>query len=362
MNSLYKSSLIKIEENVPLAPFTTLGVGGPARFLIRATSDEQILEALNFTRKQGHPLFILGGGSNIVVSDSGFPGVVIKVESSGIQALDEDGCEKISAASGEEWDALVRYCVDRNLAGIECLSGIPGTVGGAPIQNIGAYGEDVSEVISGIHVLDREAQCIKKLSKPDCRFEYRSSIFNSTHTNRYIVLRVDFALRAGGEPRIRYDELRIHLADKKQPPALAEVRETVLRIRGSKGMVLREEDPDSRSAGSFFKNPLLDPEKAAVIEDKARDGGLLHASERIPHFAANSGKVKIPAAWLIERAGFTKGFTCGNAGISSRHALALINRGGATTQDVINLMQMIQTKVSETFGIELLPEPVFVGF
>lgn len=351
-----------IEENAPLAPYTTLEVGGPARFLVRAQTEDDVFEGLHLARKSGCPVFILGGGSNIVVSDSGFPGIAIRIELTGIQSKEETDSGRIEAAAGQEWDSFVRYCVDRNLAGIECLSGIPGTVGGTPVQNVGAYGQEVSETILQVRVLDRSNDSVTELTREQCCFSYRTSIFNCTARDRYIVLRVEFALHPGGEPCIRYQDLRQHFSEKPETPKIRDVREAVLRIRESKGMALPGKDPDSRSAGSFFKNPILDPAEALISEENARVRGIIGPGERIPRFAAEYGKEKLAAAWLIEHAGFCKGFKHGNAGISGKHSLSLINRGGASAQEIVELMHLIQARVRELFGIELKPEPVFVGF
>lgn len=341
-----------------LAGYTTLGVGGPARYLTVAKSEAEILSALDFARAQDLPVFILGGGSNIIVSDAGYSGLVLKIEIPGIQPLEDRS--RISVGAGVEWDAFVQYCVSRNLAGIECLSGIPGTVGAAPVQNIGAYGEEVGNTIFKIQALDRNSNRIVELANADCLFSYRSSIFNTTHQDRYILMRVDFALRSEGMPRIQYPDLQRCFGNTM--PSLIEVRQAVLQIREAKAMVLNPKDPDSRSVGSFFKNPILAPGEAAPAEKKARALGLLGASECLPRFAAANGKDKVPAAWLIEHAGFNKGYASGHAGISSKHALAIINRGGAQARDILDLMNRIQTRVLELFGIQLQPEPVFVGF
>ncbi len=351
---------LHISESVPLAPYTTLGVGGPARFLARARTEEHILDALDFARARSCPVFVLGGGSNIVVSDAGFPGLVLKIEIPGILSPDGTGGTRLSAGAGEDWDAFVRHCVNRNLAGIECLAGIPGTVGGTPIQNVGAYGEEVSDVIVGIRALDRESGSITELGSRDCQFTYRSSIFNTTLRNRYVILRVDFVLRSDGKPRIHYKDLQQRFGGTE--PKISEVRDAVLQIRKSKAMLLIDGDPDSRSVGSFFKNPILTSEAAAGVERAARSHRFLADSESLPSFAAPDGMMKLPAAWLIEHAGFQKGYALGRAGVSGKHALALINRGGATAKDMLHLMGMIQTRVLSLFGVELQPEPVFVGF
>jgi UDP-N-acetylmuramate dehydrogenase len=354
-------AILSIHENVPLAPYTTLGVGGPARFLIKAETEEQLVDAMDFARAHGHPVFVLGGGSNILISDSGFPGLVLKIELSGIQTPSEDW-GTMSVASGVKWDDFVQHCVSRNLAGIECLSGIPGTVGGAPIQNIGAYGEDVSEVILRVRAFDRNSHHITELSSADCQFAYRSSIFNTIRRNRYIIMSVDFALRTDGRPRIHYPDLQRRFAGGTPIPKLGKVREAVMQIREAKAMVLRNNDPDSRSAGSFFRNPVLNSDLVSEVETKARANGQLGSSESIPRFPTAPGKEKVPAAWFIEHAGFHKGYAYGNAGISSKHALALINRGGATAQEILDLMHKIQARVQMLFGIDLHAEPEFVGF
>jgi UDP-N-acetylmuramate dehydrogenase len=355
-------SLLPIRENVPLAPLTTLGVGGPARFLVSVKTEDQVMEALEFANAHACPVFILGGGSNILVSDRGFPGLVIRIETRGIHKLDEDNSELVAVAAGEEWDGFVQRCVDENLAGIECLSGIPGTVGAAPVQNIGAYGEEISDVILSIRALDRETGGIEELSVRDCRFGYRTSIFNTTQKERYVLLRVSFCLRPYGKPRIHYPDLQEHFTGRRKTPGIGEVRRAVIQIRESKGMVLQETDPDTKSAGSFFKNPVMDPEKAVELENEARARGFLGAHDTLPRFTAPESRVKLPAAWLVEQAGFPKGYTQGNVGISSRHALALVNRGGAQAQEFIGLMRRIQEKVRTDFGLELQPEPTFIGF
>ena len=360
MNSA--ETTLPILENVPLAPYTTLGIGGPARFLLHAKTEGQLLGATEFARQRGCPVFVLGSGSNVLISDAGFSGLVIKVELKGIENRDGEENGNLSVAAGVDWDLFVQHCVDRDLAGIECLSGIPGTVGGAPVQSIGAYGQDIGEVVREIRALDLGTNRLVQLSGGDCRFAYRSSIFNSTHKDRYIILRVDFALRTDRQPRLLYTDLQRKFALSTHPATIREVREAVLDIRRSKSMILNAEDPDAKSAGSFFKNPVLDTGFVSAMEDEARARGLLRPSESIPRFAAGAGKEKLPAAWLIERSGFHKGYRHGNAGISGKHTLALINAAGATAQEILELMHMIQDGVRETFGVALQPEPVFVGF
>lgn len=349
-----QSKELKVECDVPLAPFTTLGVGGPARFFVRAETEPVIADAVSFAADEGLELFILGGGSNLLVSDVGFDGLVLQINTTGISFKDEAGGRvAVFAAAGEDWDELVAACVERGLAGIECLSGIPGLVGGTPVQNVGAYGQEVSETIRSVRCFDRTALEFVDLSNADCGFEYRKSIFNSTMRERYIVTAVEFELSKAGNPKIVYKDLA-ELFDNRKP-SLSETRDAVLKIRRSKSMVIDASDPNSRSAGSFFKNPIV---YKSVAEEIAR----LPEIEKVPHFRVDDERVKIPAAWLIEQAGFRKGFRMGNAGISENHSLAIVNRGGATALEIIALKDEIQRRVREKFDIELQPEPVFVGF
>jgi UDP-N-acetylmuramate dehydrogenase len=349
-----------IQENILLAPFTTLGIGGAARFFVEAASENELLEAIEFAGQRQLPVFILGGGSNVLVADDGFPGLVIRVAIKGV-VWDQ----QITASAGEDWDDFVRQCVERNLAGVECLSGIPGLVGGTPVQNVGAYGQEVSETIIKVRAFDRQSNCIVELSNADCQFTYRASVFNSTGKNRYIVLAVTYALVPNGEPAIRYPDLKNFFSGRTDNPTLREVREAVIAIRSRKGMVIAPNDPandsNCRSAGSFFKNPVLTAEAFARLEASAKEQNLLRDDERVPNFPAANGVVKVPAAWLIERAGFQKGYAKGPAGISSKHTLAIINRGGATACDVMELVKEIQARTAAKFGVWLTPEPVFVG-
>jgi UDP-N-acetylmuramate dehydrogenase len=340
---------LKVEENVPLAPLTTFEIGGPARYFVEAESEADVIAAFDLAAEKDLPVLVLGGGSNVLVSDAGFEGLVIRISLRGVH-LDGD---VVTAAAGEDWDALVEYCVSRDLAGVECMSGIPGSVGGTPVQNVGAYGQEVSETILCVHCLDRRKNEIVELSNLECRFEYRKSIFNTTDRERFVVLAVRYQLVEGGPPKIEYRDLKDYFGDRT--PTLAETRRAVLDIRRRKSMVIDPGDPNSRSAGSFFKNPVVDAGELGRISEAA--GGA-----DVPNFPAGGGTVKVPAAWLIERAGFQKGFRHGNAGISENHSLALVNRGGATAAEDVGLMEMIRAGVGEKFGIRLLPEPIFVGF
>lgn len=345
----------RIEENVALAPLTTFNIGGPARYFINARSEESVLEAIGFAKKKNLPLFVLGGGSNLLVADRGFPGVVLKIGLTGIEWHDARDKTIVRAGAGEEWDHLVQLCVERHLAGIECLSGIPGSVGGTPVQNVGAYGQEVSEVLSSVRVYDRETDRIIELSKDECKFTYRSSLFNTFAKDRYIVLNVTYWLTTHGAPSIRYADVQKEFQGAAEQPSLSEVRNAVRRIRARKAMLLVEGDPDCRSAGSFFKNPIISEDEFTVLQS-------ILPNERVPRYPASPGKVKTAAAWLIERAGFSKGYSRGPAGLSTKHTLALVNKGGAKAEDVLRLAKEIQERVHVKFGIKLIPEPVFLGF
>jgi len=348
---------MRIEENKPLAPLTTLGIGGPARWFVEVHSEEDIAQAAAWVHEKGMPLFVLGGGSNLLVPDAGYPGVVMHIDLRGIERRNEAADYVIfSVAAGEDWDQFVQRSVDDDCAGLECLAGIPGTVGGTPVQNVGAYGQEVSATIERVRAFDLHEQRFLEFSAEDCGFAYRRSRFNSHDRGRYIVTRVDYRLELSGAPTLRYADLQREFATDRIP-SLKEVAAAVRRIRQSKGMLLVEGDPDCRSAGSFFKNPIVSAEQAASV--------AAAAGAEPPRFSAgsgNEGKVKLPAAWLIEKAGFSKGYALGRAGISTRHTLALVNRGGATAAEILALAEKIRSAVAERFGIELDVEPVMLGF
>ena len=348
---------MNIQEQVPLAPLTTLGVGGPARYFAEAVTAADVVLAVDFARSRNLPLFVLGGGSNLVVADTGFPGLVLKISIRGVHQRKEDGKAVFEAGAGEEWDAFVARTVAGNCAGVECLSGIPGTVGGTPVQNVGAYGQEVSETITEVLVFDLRHGLIHTLCESACGFGYRTSIFNTSEQGRYIVLRVTFELEPGGEPRILYRDLKNYFADRTGTPTLEDVRKAVREIRRSKAMLIVAGDEDCRSAGSFFKNPVLTAEQHRDLSARVAARGL-----NIPSYPALEQAHKVPAGWLVENAGFRKGFTRGRVGISRKHALAIVNRGGATAAEIIALTNDIQAAVADQFGIALVPEPVFVGF
>jgi UDP-N-acetylmuramate dehydrogenase len=343
---------LKIEQNVLLAPLTTLKIGGAARFFVRAETERDVAEAFKFAEENGFELFVLGGGSNILVSDEGFDGLVLQIALKGISLKENI----VTAQAGEDWDDFVAFCVEQNLAGLECLSGIPGFVGGTPVQNVGAYGQEVSETIVSVRVFDRKSKQILELTNADCKFSYRTSIFNSTAKNRFIVLAVTYELKVDAAPKIVYKDLREFFGERR--PNLRETREAVREIRAAKAMLVRQGGADANSAGSFFKNPVVRTEEFQRIAGLAKSFGV----ENVPYFKVDEASVKIPAAWLIEQSGFHKGYRRGNAGLSSRHTLALTNRGDATAAEILALKSEIQAKVKEKFGVELNPEPVFIGF
>jgi len=344
---------VQIQENVSLAPLTTIGIGGPARFFLRASSVDEIREALDWAKSNEHAVFILGGGSNLLIADEGFDGLVIQVDVRGITVESEDEFAMVKGGAGEPWDPFVAFAVAHRYAGIECLSGIPGSTGATPIQNVGAYGQDVSETIVRVEALDRTTGLVTWFTNWDCRFGYRSSLFKNYEKERYVVLSVTFRLKIGGAASIRYPELQRYVDERGiAADDLQGVREAVIAIRKRKGMVLDPADPDTRSDGSFFMNPVI---SLPAYEEFAR------IAPEAPHYPSGE-EVKLSAAWLIEHAGFHKGFVHGNVGLSSKHSLAVINRGGGTAAEVRELVAMVQGGVREKFGIGIHPEPNFIGF
>lgn len=351
---------MRLQGNIALAPLTTFQVGGPARYFVDAHAEHEVMEAVAHAAAHRLPLFVLGGGSNLVVADEGFPGLVLKVSLRGVEFEGDREKMLFNAASGENWDQLVALAVSKGCSGLECLSGIPGSVGGTPVQNVGAYGQEVSETITRVRVLEIPSGNITDMSNADCGFGYRASKFNGDQRDRYIVLEVGYLLRRNGEPKIDYADVRnFFAAQGTAEPTLQEVREAVRSIRRSKAMLIVPGDEDCRSAGSFFKNPLVSQDEAARIETVARE----RAPDQImPRYPGPNGQVKLAAAWLVEQAGFHKGYSRGPVGISRKHSLAIVNRGGATAKDIVALKDAIQGKVFDVWGVRLQPEPVFVGF
>jgi len=331
-----------------LSDLTTLRLGGEPARMVEARSEGELAELV---RSAYEPLLVLAGGSNVVVADGGFPGTVVRVLTRGVQ---RDG-ERLEVQAGEPWDEIVAMTVEQGLQGFECLSGIPGSTGATPIQNVGAYGQEVAETVESVRVLDRASGQITELPAADCGFTYRSSIFK--HRDRHVVLAVTFRMRESAvSGPLRYAELARTLGVSVGGSApLAEVREAVLALRRGKGMVIDPADPDSVSAGSFFTNPILDPGDFARLQARTGDAGSP------PAFPEPDGRIKTSAAWLIERAGFPRGYGDGRVGISTKHTLALVNRGGASTAELMALAREIAGGVRKRFGVALAPEPVLVG-
>jgi UDP-N-acetylmuramate dehydrogenase len=342
-------------EQVPLAPLTTLGVGGDARYVVDAEDDRAVELGLRFARERGLSLRVLGGGSNVVVGDSGFDGLVLRMLTRGQNLTRSGSSVRLEAQAGEPWDELVRASVERGDQGVECLSGIPGLVGATPIQNVGAYGQEVAETIESVRVIDRETLAHRTLTTAECRFTYRDSFFKSVAPERYVVLSVVFRLAPAGAPAVRYAELERRLAEDgidKAEATLTQVRDTVLALRRAKSMVLERDDENRRSCGSFFVNPIVTAEQAEHVERITGD-------PRMPRYPQADGRVKLAAGWLIERAGFRKGERRGAVGLSSKHALAIVCRDGARASDVVAFAREIVAAVAERLGVTLTPEPVF---
>ncbi|MBW8701536.1 UDP-N-acetylenolpyruvoylglucosamine reductase [Streptomyces sp. MBT84] len=343
--------------DAPLAPLTTFRLGGPATRLITATTDAEVIAAVREADGAGTPLLLIGGGSNLVIGDKGFEGTALRIATDGFRL----GGTELELAAGEVWTDAVARTVEAGLAGVECLAGIPGSAGATPIQNVGAYGQEVSSTISEVIAYDRRTQETVTLSNAECAFSYRHSRFKAD-PERFVVLRVRFRLEdaQGLSGPVKYAETAraLGVGPGDRVP-LAAARETVLKLRAGKGMVLDPEDHDTWSAGSFFTNPILADEDFAAF--RARVSERLGEGAEPPAYAAGEGHTKTSAAWLIDKAGFTKGYGTGPARISTKHTLALTNRGGATTEDLLALAREVVAGVREAFGVTLVNEPVTVG-
>ncbi len=345
-------------EDVPLAPLTTLAVGGPARRYFAARDEAELIEALALARERALATLILGGGSNLLVADAGFDGLALRIEDDGVEIEGEGDGVRVRAGAGLEWDALVALMAARGLAGIACLSGVPGRVGAAPIQNIGAYGQEIAERVIEVRAVARDTGAVVHFGAQECGFGYRWSHFKGAWRDRFVITAVTLRLEQGGPEVLRYAELQRHLGGAPCASP-SEVREAVLAIRRGKSMVYDTSDPNHRSAGSFFVNPVVG---AGEVEGVlARIRGALGEVE-VPSWPAEAGGLKLSAAWLIERSGFGKGFVMGGAGLSTRHCLAVINRGQASAAEIVALAEAIQAGVAARFGVALEPEPVMVGF
>jgi UDP-N-acetylmuramate dehydrogenase len=354
---------LEFQENVPLSTYTTIGLGGQAKLLKLCQSVDEVRDCLTFAKDKKMSVQILGGGSNILFPDEGYDGFVIKIDLKGI-SLTEDGDWIVAhAAAGEDWDEFVRLCIEHDCSGIECLSGIPGLIGATPMQNVGAYGQEVSDTIVSLKTLDSKSLKQAEFTNKECRFGYRQSRFRIEDAGRYIITEVTFRLRRYGRPEIRYPELRNYIEAhfglnilSSGRAALDAVRSAVLAIRKKKSMVIDPTDPNTMSVGSFFMNPILPQSEFAKLEEQWKLSG---GKDPIPTFNAQ-GSIKVPAAWLVEKAGFHRGYRKGGAGISANHSLALINCGG-TTREILDLAEEIQEKVFKSFAIRLEREPVVVS-
>jgi UDP-N-acetylmuramate dehydrogenase len=342
--------------DVVLAPYCTLGVGGPARWFVEARDEAAVSGALDWADARGLPLRVLGGGSNLVIADAGVEALVVRVDLRGVTTREAAGAVEVTAGAGEPWDVLVAHVVERGWAGVECLSGIPGLVGATPIQNVGAYGQEVSETLTAVRALDTATGRVLTLTNDECGFAYRDSRFKRAEPGRHVILAVTYRLTPGGAPCLRYAEVARHLASRGVArPALADVRESVVAIRRSKSMVIDAGDENRRSCGSFFTNAIV---SAADAERVARLAG----DPPMPRWPERDGRVKLSSAWLIERAGFARGDRDGAVGLSTRHALAVVAHDGARASDVVAFARRVTDAVDARFGVRLTPEPVFWGF
>ena len=336
---------------VALAGYTTLGVGGAARWFADAADEATLLDALRWARARGIPLRVLGGGSNLVVADRGVEALVVRMALRGVTSRAVDGAVDVTAAAGEPWDDFVRLTVERGWAGLECLSGIPGLVGATPMQNVGAYGQEVSDTITRVRVLDTRDGSVADVPAAECGFSYRDSAFKRREPGRFVVLAVTYRLRPGGAPMLGYADVARDIGARGlTAPTLSDVRTSVLAIRRAKSMVLVPGDPNRHSCGSFFTNPIVTPDVATRVAERAGDAN-------VPRWAQPDGGVKLSAAWLIERAGFRRGQREGAVGLSTAHALAIVAHDGARATEVLTFARRLQETVVERFGVTLALEP-----
>ncbi|WP_435202578.1 UDP-N-acetylmuramate dehydrogenase [Janibacter sp. GS2] len=351
------------DHGAPLAPLTTMRVGGPAGSLVTAQTTDEVVEAVRTADDAGTPLLVLSGGSNLVIADEGFPGTVVRIATQGVRVESADHCggAEVTVAAGEDWDGLVARAVAEGWSGIEALSGIPGCTGATPVQNVGAYGQEVAQTIARVVTWDRREQRQRTFTNADAGFTYRHSVFKAT--GRYVVLEVTFQLLlADLSAPVAYADLAAHLGvEQGERVPLADAREAVLAQRAKRGMVLDAADHDTWSCGSFFTNPILPTEQMDALEVRAAERLGPHGPTP-PRFPAGTGRAKTSAAWLIDRAGFTKGYAMpGPAALSTKHTLAVTNRGAARASDVAALAREVRDGVHDAFGVTLVKEPVFVG-
>lgn len=341
----------------PLARRTSLGLGGAARLFVEASRRGQVIDALRWAKQAGTRTLILGGGSNLIVPDDGVDALVLRVGVPGIALQAQSGYVLLTAQAGEPWQSVVEAALDEKLSGVECLTGIPGLTGATPIQNVGAYGQEVADTIDGVEVLDRATLETRWMEPAECVFGYRRSVFKRT-PDRHIVLSVRFRLLPNGTPTLHYPELARALSASGAMPSLREVADAVYALRKQKSMVIQAGDENARSAGSFFTNPVVPKVKADAVRSLCVEQGLVSEAEDVPCFVAPGGEHKLSAGWLIEQAGFAKGLRRGAFGVSSRHALALVHHGGGSTRQLLAFAAEIQGAVADRFGVELEVEPV----
>lgn len=351
----------ELQENVCLADWTNIAVGGPARYFRQVESHDELRQSLNWADEQNLPCFVLGGGSNVVFSDAGFQGLVIRTAMRGLDVRGYGQWRELIAAAGEPWDDLVSRSVTAELAGIECLAGIPGSAGASPIQNIGAYGQEIADTFLWAEAMDRASGKVQRIPAEQCGFAYRNSRFKTAEKDRWVVVRVAFRLEYGGAPALKYAELNRAVEQQHgSNPSLQQVRDTVVEIRRRKAMVADPAEPNSRSCGSFFVNPVVTQDEYGGIVDRGRAAGKIGAQDDLPHYDAGPGLVKLSAAWLIEHSGLQRGMRHGKAGLSERHVLAIVNFGGASAREILELKDMVRAGVQQAFGVSLEPEPVIV--
>lgn len=348
------SDRLEVREHVPLGRLTSLGVGGAARYFARIRAVDDLVLALDWAARQKLEATILGGGSNVVIADAGIAGLVITPELLGQTVVGDDGGVLVRVGAGEPWDAFVATCVERGWAGLECLSGIPGLTGATPIQNVGAYGQDVGASLASVEVLDIRTLARHTLSRDECGLGYRTSRFKGPDDGRFVVLAATFRLLPGGPPCLTYPEIARQLTGSAQPSTLSDVRAAVLATRRGKSMLLDPSDENARSCGSFFLNPELSRSQADALAARSPSAP--------PGYPLADGRVKVPAAWLIENAGFSRGQRFGNVGISSRHALALVCHSGGTAAQLVEAAHRVRDGVWRAFGVQLEPEARFLGF
>lgn len=351
---------LTIVQKRPLAELTTLRLGGEAEYFVEVEDRATLLEALNFARAGGHAVHMLGGGSNLVVADAGVPGLVLHMATRGIDVVKVGTHALVTAQAGEAFQSLVELALSENLAGLECLNGIPGSVGATPIQNVGAYGQEVSDTIEAVEVLDRQDGSVRWLAAQECGFAYRTSHFKCDPA-RYLVLAVRYKLEVAGAPRLVYPELVRAVAAASAQPSLREVADVVWALRANKSMVLNDADENGRSAGSFFTNPIVSYADAERVRALALSLGMVKHIDEVPCYDAGDGHKKLAAGWLIERSGIHKGLRRGTVGVSTKHALALVHLGGGSTSALLGLADEIQQRVHATFGVRLEREPVYWG-